>query len=73
MLPKEFPAWETVYWYFRIWSRDGIIQKIHDTLREQVRIKSGRKVKASAGSIDSQSVKTAEEAKERGFDAGKKN
>lgn len=73
MLPKEFPAWGTVYWYFKIWRDDGTIQRIHDTLREQVRVKAGKKVKATAGSIDSQSVKTAEEAKDKGFDAGKKN
>jgi transposase len=21
-LPKEFPAWQTVYWYFRKWAND---------------------------------------------------
>jgi putative transposase len=23
-LPREFPAWNTVYWYFRSWQRTGV-------------------------------------------------
>lgn len=45
LLPREhFPPWETVYGYFRQWSEDGIWQRIHDTLRAQVRSseKAGR-------------------------------
>lgn len=38
LLPKEhFPPWEKVYGHFRQWSKDGIWQRIHDTLRAQVR------------------------------------
>jgi transposase len=35
MLPKEYPKWETVYWYFQKWSRKGIIEKIHSRLRKK--------------------------------------
>ena len=32
LLPLDFPAWETVYGYFRDWTRDGTWHRIHETL-----------------------------------------
>jgi len=73
MLPKEhFPPWETVYGYFYRWSRSGVWQRIHDTLRARVRQQAGRQKHPTAGSIDAQSVKTSASAGVKGFDAGKK-
>jgi putative transposase len=60
LLPHDFPAWSTVYHYFRTFKKDGTWIKIHDSLRDEVRQKDGRKVKPSAAIIDSQSVKTTE-------------
>ena len=40
--------------------RSGLLQTIHDALRQQVRIQDGRKPSPSAAIIDSQSVKTVE-------------
>ena len=60
MLPKEYEHWNTTYGYCRKFSKDGAWQQIHDTLREQVRIKEGRDATPSAAIIDSQSVKTTE-------------
>lgn len=59
-LPKDLPAWQTVYKYFRRWQRKGTWQKIHDSLRRDLRHSVGKLPYASAGSIDSQSVKTTE-------------
>jgi len=72
MLPKEYPNWQSVYTYFRNWRRDGIWQRIHDTLRAKVRRRAGRHKHATAGCLDSQSVKTTSFAGVRGYDAGKK-
>ena len=59
-LPHEYPKWQTVYTYFRGWQRDGTWERLNDVLREQLRTKAGREAQPSAGSIDSQSVKTTE-------------
>ncbi len=59
-LPHDFPKWQTVYHYFRVWRDDGTWQQLHDTLRDQVRTAAGRDPSPSAAILDAQSVKTAE-------------
>jgi len=70
--PKDFAPWGTVYHYFRLWKLNGLWEQIHAHLREHVRLLDGRKRHASAGIIDSQSVRSTECSDERGYDAGKK-
>lgn len=54
-----------------IWRRDGRWQRIHDALRDQVRLRSEKKA-PTAAILDSQSVKVANHGGVRGYDAGKK-
>lgn len=62
MLPREYPRWQSVYYYFRRFRRDGTWRRIHDLLRCRVRRRAGRHKHPSAGCLDSQSVRTAETA-----------
>ena len=73
MLPKDFPPYNTVYYYFRKWKNEGIFEDIMDTLREKVRLSMGREETPSLGILDSRSVKTSHHVdSDRGIDGNKK-
>jgi len=57
-LPGDFPAWQTVYRYFRTWRKDGTWLRLHDRLRAWVRVATDRSASPSEAIVD-QSVKSA--------------
>src|SRR4051812_281740 len=60
LLPHDFPPWQTVYHYFRLWRLAGTWEAALTALREQYRRELGREATPSAAVLDSQSVKTTE-------------
>lgn len=72
LLPEGFPKWQTVYYYFRKWRETEWFIVLNQYLRKSIRRESGKQADPSAAIIDSQSVKTDEQADSRGFDAGKR-
>jgi len=72
MLPKEFPKWQTVYYYFSRWRETESFVALNQKLRQKIRFLAGKQANPSAAIIDSQSVKTDEQAQLKGYDAGKK-
>jgi transposase len=56
LMPKEYPPYSTVYYYFRKWRNDGNWKRINDRLVEWVRVSQDRD---PSPSVDSQTVPTA--------------
>jgi len=52
-LPLDFPAWQTVYGYFRLWVKLGVWEAINETLGRQERVEAGREEEPSLTIIDS--------------------
>ena len=73
LLPKQYPPYSTVYYYFRKWRDHGSWKRMHDQLVQWVRVDENRDPSPSAASMDSQTVPSAVMVhKAVGYDAGKK-
>lgn len=59
-LPKDLPPRSTVHEYLMLWAWDGTLQRIHDRLVAETRLRAGRARHPSLAIIDSQSVRGAE-------------
>lgn len=73
LLPHDFPPWETVYDYYKLWKEDGTWERIHNEVRNNIRKKLDINPDPTYGIMDSQSIKSSNLADSSGYDAAKKN
>lgn len=72
MLPREFPKWELVYYYYRKWINEEVFDMILDKLRSKARVSKGQKARATLGIMDSQSVRWGNHRSLKSYDGNKK-
>lgn len=72
-LDSGFPPWESVYYYFVKWGKDGTWELMCQSLNMVERMQADRQPSPSLGFVDSQSVKLSPMIREqRGVDGNKK-
>jgi putative transposase len=71
-LPKSYPKWQLVFYYFTLWQTEEIWDDLMIRLTEITREKTARNSQASVVIVDCQSVKTTMVGGLRGFDGNKK-
>ena len=72
MLPKEYPKWQLVYYYYSKWASLELFDLLLEKLRIKVRVKMQQNGDASLGIMDSQSVRWGINKSLKGFDGNKK-
>ena len=72
MLPRDFPKWQLVYYYYRKWVDEEIFDMLLDKLRSKARMKQGQKARATLGIMDSQSVRWGNNRSLNSYDGNKK-
>jgi putative transposase len=57
---RMLPPWSAVYAFWRRLVRRGVLEKINDALRIEIRLEEDREAEPRVVIIDSQSIQTAE-------------
>jgi putative transposase len=71
-LPGEFPPWQTAYWYYAKWVKDGTWENINRSLVADNRLSNDKKFQPTVAIVDSQSSKNSPTCTEQvGIDGGK--
>lgn len=76
-LPHDYPKWQIVYKYFRMWGKatelsTSLFEQAMNELVISERVIDRRKPQTSMVIVDSKSVKNTDLPEEKGYDAGKK-
>jgi hypothetical protein len=77
-IPHDFPKWQIVYYYFRIWSEkdkngETLLDKILSEIVVMERLASDKNPCPTMLIEDSKSIQNADTAEEKGYDGGKKH
>ncbi|MFG2041612.1 IS5 family transposase [Dactylosporangium sp. NPDC048998] len=72
LVPHDLAPWDVAYRWFRRWSADGTWDRVHDRLRDAVRVADGRDPQPSAAVLDSQTAHSHQGGTAIGFDMGKR-
>jgi transposase len=72
LVPHDLAPWSIAYQWFRAWTANGTCDRVHEVLRDRVRIADGRDRQPSAAVLDSQSARSSEGGEQVGYDAGKR-
>jgi putative transposase len=56
-LPKDYPKYQTVFYYFNSWKHRGVFEKLQINIVGIIREQQGKNKQPTAAIIDSQSVK----------------
>lgn len=72
MLPRDFPNWQIVYYYYKRWEDKEIYDDILEECRTKQRQANGQKKDASLGIADSQTVRSANNKSLMSIDGNKK-
>src|SRR4051794_20958554 len=71
-LPRDFPPWQTVRWWWDRFRREGTWEAAAHALTPVARTAAGRNAEPRTGLVDTQSVRCGPQKGERGWDGAKK-
>jgi putative transposase len=71
-LPRDFPLWQTVRWWWDRFRREGVWEAAAHALTPVARTAAGRNAAPRTGLVDTQSVRCGPQKGERGWDGAKK-